>query len=337
MSRPATTPRPRLSGPGELAAALPLLCGFRPRESLVVVTVRGPNNRVALTARYDLPALADEDLLALDVAARLDATGAQRAFAAVVSEHGPGLPRRPMVSALRAAVDRRGLELVDVLLVRAGRWWSYVCSDSGCCPTNGRPVPESSPALTLVRAEAALDGRAVLGSRKELVSSLAPPAGDAQTLALLRDVERCLAEELAESGRASLRRRLLAAMDSALLDPEVSHARAAELALALHDVHVRDEVLTWSLRRESALLTLLLALARRTPGPYDAPVCACLAWVAYSRGDGATAGIALERALATDGRNGLALLLAGALNRQVPPRELRAVAVRTATALRRRP
>lgn len=338
MSRPAAT-TPRLSGPGELAAALPLLCGFRPRESLVVVALKGATRRVALTARYDLPAEEHEEVLAADVVDRLLAAGARRAYALVVSEQGASaLPRRPLVASLRQAVARaRALDLQDALLVRDGRWWSYLCTDGACCPREGTPVPEASPTLTLVEAQSVLQGRAVLGSREELVASLAPPALPAVALALLAAAERRFAEELAGAGRAALRARLRDALSAALAHGGPRHEReAAELALALHDLSLRDEVLTWSVRRESALLALLLHLVRATPAPYDAPVCACLAWVAYGRGDGATAGIALERALSTDPQHGLALLLAGALDRQVPPRQLRAVAVRTATALRRR-
>ena len=339
MTRPAATSVPRLSGPGELAAAVPLLCGFRPRESLVVVSLRGRSLRVGVSARYDLPAPGDERQVADDVVQRLLSVGSGRAYAVVVTAaRAPEMPRRSLVAALRDAVDDAlDLELLDALLVRDGRWWSYVCADGGCCPPEGTPVPVTSPTLTLVEAQSVLDGRVVLASREDLVVSLGPPALPAGALALLADAQQRLADDLADVGRAALRSRLLAAWREALgRDGSPDGREAAELALALQDLLLRDEVLTWSVRRASALLSLLLHLARATPAPYDAPVCACLAWVAYGRGDGATAGIALERALTTDPQHGLGLLLAAALDHQVPPRQLRAVAVRTATALRGR-
>src|SRR3954470_24423835 len=47
----------RLADLGDVAAALPHLIGFRPRESLVAVSMRGaPGSRLGLTARVDLPA-----------------------------------------------------------------------------------------------------------------------------------------------------------------------------------------------------------------------------------------------------------------------------------------
>ena len=46
----------RISDPGEVAAALPHLLGFRPEESVVVVGLGGPSGgRVGLTVRADLP------------------------------------------------------------------------------------------------------------------------------------------------------------------------------------------------------------------------------------------------------------------------------------------
>src|SRR3712207_3632926 len=45
----------RLSSPGEILAVLPSLCGFRPQESLVLMSLRGQRQRLGLTARVDLP------------------------------------------------------------------------------------------------------------------------------------------------------------------------------------------------------------------------------------------------------------------------------------------
>ncbi|MCW2606667.1 MAG: hypothetical protein JWO60_1360, partial [Frankiales bacterium] len=161
---------------------------------------------------------------------------------------------------------------------------------------------------------------------------LGPPEGAVELAGRLRETELRLAAEAVDTGRPRLRRRLVRSVRQALREP--ASADETELALGLADVLVRDEVLTWSVVDGEPLLTLLLRLARCTPAPYDAGVCATLAWVAYSRGDGATASIALDRALATDPEHGLAGLLRSALDRQVPPKELRAVAALTAGVLR---
>ena len=329
MSRSAAARRPsvpRLAGPGELAAALPVLLGFVPQESLVLVCLQG--RRVGLIARYDLPPPEHDGVLAADVEARVRAAGAERACLLVCTDATGPAPREPLVTLLRGLP----LDLLDVVLVRAGRWRSYLCRDLACCPPHGAPLPEQAPALTLVRAEAAGQGRAVLPSRAALVDALRPPELPPGRLAELAAVQQALTDEVVSLRPAACRARLLAAFEDALRTGRGD----VELALALADVLVRDEVLTWVLRREQPLYGLLLQLVRDTPAPYDAPVCACLAWVAYQRGDGATARVALERALTTDPQHGLALLLREALDAQVAPRQLRAVAARTARVLRRR-
>jgi|GEM_PF-1793423 len=77
-SDPSQAPAPslRLSGPGDLLAAVPYLLGFVPRRSLVVVAI-GRDRRVALVARVDL--VAGEDLEARVDLPSAPAAAAQRA------------------------------------------------------------------------------------------------------------------------------------------------------------------------------------------------------------------------------------------------------------------
>jgi hypothetical protein len=88
--------------------------------------------------------------------------------------------------------------------------------------------------------------------------------------------------------------------------------------------------------RRVTLLRVLSEAVRRLPPPYDAAVCASLAWVAYANGDGVVANIALDRALETDPTYSLALLIDDALYRQVPPSALQAVMRGAAHDLRAR-
>ncbi|MCW2666792.1 MAG: uncharacterized protein JWN57_1754, partial [Frankiales bacterium] len=110
----------------------------------------------------------------------------------------------------------------------------------------------------------------------------------------------------------------------------------ARLAVSLEDVRVRDEVLTLVLDRPDELGLLLAALCRLATAPYDAPVATVLAWAAYANGDGATAEVALDRALRTVPGYGLGLLLQQALDAQAPPALLRRVLACTRAELCRR-
>ena len=93
--------------------------------------------------------------------------------------------------------------------------------------------------------------------------------------------------------------------------------------------------LTVALDQPEQLLALLFDLARRTVAPYDVPVCTMLAIVAWLRGDGGLANVALERAWRGDPTYSLAALVRDGLDQQVPPAEVREWLRGTRRALRR--
>lgn len=328
------TPVARLSSPGAIASTIPLLCGFEPRDSVVVLSLRGERKRVGLTARLDLPDDASGRAAAQLLAGRIARDGARAAVVAVYAADR----RDQVVDALEEALEERGIEVMEALHVDRGLWWSYRCR-LACCPEEGTAVPAPP---TLVQAQRALEGRAVLDSREQLVASLAPPpflAGEqaAQRLddATVVWVERWL-DRPDETRRAAVReaRQLL---DAVAQGRPVPPEQGAALAVSLHDVLVRDEVATWALKRSDALLSLLEQVVRQTVAPYDAPVCTLLAWVAFARGDGSRVNVALDRALDTDPDYSMALLLRAALDGGVTPREVRRLLKDTQRALRAGP
>lgn len=321
-----------LSGPGDVVATIPSLCGFLPRDSVVVLSLRGPRRRIGLTVRLDLPGPAAEADVAQMLAERVAQDGGA---AAVVVVYGRAR-RQALVAQVTAALEQRGIGVAESLHVDDGRWTSYACRRP-CCPAEGTPVP-AAPAL--VEAQRALEGRVVLSSREELVRSMAPPAflQARERLQALQQAERAWLVRLDQLGEqatgAEVLRQARVALDQAAQGRCLAAETAALLAVGLHDVRVRDEVATWSLTRSDALLSVLEQLVRLTPAPYDAPACTLLAWVAYARGDGSRANVALDRALSTDGTYSLALLLRAALDGGVPPHDVRRVLRGTRRALR---
>ncbi len=331
--RPATAPAvARLTSPGEIVAALPHVCGFVPSESLVVVSLRGPRKRMGITMRFDLVACGLADLAAAEVVARLRHDQADQALLVVFTEEDGPLPRSALVSVVSAGCAAEGIAVHEALLVRAGRWFSYDCHDDRCCPPEGTPIPESSgsPGLSLLAAEAVLDGRAVRASRAELAASVAPPV--------------FLAARAAEQEQEDAFERWMGRIDvdgegaeraaaTALWDAALAHARegrfvltareVADLAVGLHDISLRDAILVRIVDDSEHLLALLLWLARTIVPPQDAAVCTLLAVTAWVRGDGALANIALDRALATDPDYSLATLVRIGLDRAVPPRQVK--------------
>ena len=303
-SRPSTA---RLRTPGDVAAVIPALCGFHPRDSVVVLSLRGPRRRLGLTMRLDLPPAEQVDDVAVALLARVRQDGGRAAVVAVFCDEGR---RADLVEALVAAGEDIAAPVVEAVHVACGRWTSYLC-EGDCCPPEGTPVGHA-PAL--VQAEQALDGRAVLASREELVQSLAAPAPDTCRAAVVAARAAAAPDGLQRAATA-----LDVVADGGLVDL----ATAAQIAVLLHDVRARDAVVSWSLDRADAVLALVEQVARQVGPPDDAPVCSVLAWVAYARGDGARAAIALDRALRADPCYSLALLLQAALDGALPPEEIR--------------
>lgn len=328
------TPVRRLSTPGQLAALVPHLVGFVPQESLVALSLRRPRSRLGLTLRADLseePGLADQVVAAL----AKDRAGS---CALLVHTDEASADRHPwtgLVDRVEGRLGSAGIDVPHALLVRDGRWWSYRCRRA-CCPSEGTTLETGSAVVQETAAERALEGRAVLASRAELVASL--EARPALGPALVRRLQMQAAEALAVRAgrdRAATEREELtrwrAALDAWEQQPaQVPPADSAALVAALHLVPVRDRVASWGLTRAEPLLGLLVQLCRGTVPPDDAPLSAVLGWVAYSRGDGALALVAVQRALRTDPGYVLAGLLLQALDGQLPPAALRAVLRRAA-------
>jgi hypothetical protein len=181
----------------------------------------------------------------------------------------------------------------------------------------------------------------VLPSRDDLVASLEPPGFLAAVAArqALVAAEDVAVARVAELGLAGARRVAVGAFRSAVdaaADPRAARTDSdvADLTVSLQDVLVRDEVLTWALRHPEPLLRVLHDLAGRSVAPYDVPVCTMLAIVAWLRGDGGLANVALDRAWRGDPTYSLAALVREGLDQQLPPSVVRHWLRSTQQALR---
>lgn len=329
----------RLTTPAQVAAAVPFLIGFHPSESVVALGLASERREICLTMRVDLSRRRHAPQLAAVVAAHLRHAGAGAAFLLVVSEDRQARPHPALVTALRSACDEQALEVRDVLWLRSGRWGSYLCGRARCCPVGGSPV--DSRQVANLAALSALQGEVIHDSRESLERSLAPVAGRDRS-DLDRTFERvgpALLSELAEFGRVSVAadsRRLLEQVVLARVDrvTELAPKQLARLALGLGDVSVRDAALCWiGTDLEHAAESLWVELTRRATPPYDAPAATLLAVHAYLRGNGGYARMALDRALAGDPDYSFARLLAGGLDRGVPPSTLREAVLATGGAV----
>lgn len=335
---PALDPAPaperyvRLSSPASLLAVVPVLLGFQPASSMVIVGTEGPRAEVRITLRYDLPEPPDREIAA-DIARHATAVfNAQRIEAAVAVGYGPGHLVTPVVDAFRERAGHAGVRVTELLRAENGRYWSYLCAEPGCCPPDGTPFEVTNHPAALAMASA---GIPVLASRAELAATIAPAEGEAAE-SMHRATRRAeehvarLVARITRTGRRASARRLIAVAGLDAVSEAISHYRrggqfgscddAACLTVVLRDLRVRDDA--WSRmdpRHREAHLRLWTDLTRRArPGYVSAPA-SLLAFVAWQSGNGALANVALDRALADDPHYSMALLLRQVIDSGAPP------------------
>lgn len=302
---PAPPPAPvlRMRDPGELLAALPYLLGFHPRDSLVVLAFAGRSGRrVGLTQRVDLPP--PEHVAGVCAALAGNVRHSRAAGAAVLvvgggdpPADGSAPPRAELVEAAAAALASHGVA------VRLRVWSGSTAANSpwSCYDECGCAGALPDPAATPLAATAIAAGVLVHADRAELDRLVAPVAADVlrrRERLLTRAVDTALRSAGEPDGAGSAE----AVVDAALADVasgrlHLDDGRVLALALALADPLVRDAALVRCAGpgAESAE-QLWAALARETPDPEAAEPAALLAACALLRGDGALAGIALDRA-----------------------------------------
>jgi hypothetical protein len=332
----------RMTTGAQLVAALPVTLGYTPSESLVVVCCHEPRGRVGLTMRLDLPPQ-DQEEAAVDYVQHVVREQQATRLVLVVYTDEPDGELRARAVLMEQLLDAfPDLVITEALLVRGGRFWSYTCEREQCCPAAGRPVDEAerSAAVEVLKLEQARLGEAALATREDLEASIAPPTflAEEEALQLHERAATVYADVVVGEGLPAARAQAMAAWRAALeatADPrwELPHDDAAALGATLHDKQVRDGVAALWQDGVPDHRRLLAAVARRTPAPYDAPVCTTLAWVTYCDGGGSLTSIALERALTSDPDYSMALLLRHALNHAFPPEFVRDITRRTREVL----
>jgi Domain of unknown function (DUF4192) len=290
----------RLRSPADVVSAVPYLVGFHPSDSVVVLGFGGDGE--AYTVRLDLTAA---DVLIEHVSGLV---ARRESPHVVVAGYGPGDRVTPVIDRVRRALGRHGVRPHDVLRVEGRRFWSYLCSEPGCCPAEGRPVDDGAVAAAAVAA-----GLTALPDRADLVRSVEPVGGERMRRATERAERRLASREGDDPGttvaegvrlvRAVLRRATERAGPPS--DEEV-----ARLGVLMVCLRVRDEA--WVRMGEGTIeahVRLWRDVLRRVREPYvPAPAC-LLAFAAWRTGDGALANIALDRALAADPHYSMARLL----------------------------
>ncbi|WP_149202935.1 DUF4192 domain-containing protein [Actinotalea subterranea] len=170
----------RTREPRELLALIPFQLGFRPVESLVLVSIRGDRARVGLVARVDLADVAHPEhgpQVARSLVSHMVADGARRCVAVVYTDQATGGAAVGHPTRAVAHVREAGEHFLDDMaawVVSSSGYFALGCEDTACCPPGGRPLSELES--TEVGAHMVLTGARVVETRAELGRIALAPA-----------------------------------------------------------------------------------------------------------------------------------------------------------------
>lgn len=287
-----------LRTPDSCVASIPSVMGFHPENSVVILWLG--SGSLIVTQRIDIEALATPGVIVDDL---LDKANPDEAIVLLYADSY----RQPELDGLLSVLARSGIAVRDVLHVFGERWTSAMCSDSSCCPPEGKVIDWS------LSAEFVAVGAAPMDKRSDLEAQFVP------------------------SGEKKLKQNPLgdewrdAAIDKALKFYMTGKGNPVTVCGYLDDIIVRDTVL-WEVLRASASQTGVVnpevmrgcaenAAALCRANVPSAPAATIAGLFYYAMGDGARGNICANNALSIDENYSLADLLRMSLTAAFPPAE----------------
>ena len=292
--------------PEDVLATVPLVLGFEPEDSLVLLTFGAER---PFHARVDLPREPEHVRSVCDqlVWPSLQHRVGRVLLVAYAPDPGWG---GEVLRAVSACFEGQGVEVLACLRADAGRWWPVGPERSVVEEGPGTPYDAAGHRF---RARSVLEGRVTLPDRAAVAASVAarPGGPDPALVAALREV--------APPDPAALEALLDVLLESG---DRPDDEQVAELLLAAALGRHRDRVAR-RLGRDTARAHVALwsEVVRRAPGSHVGDAAGVLALAAWVAGDGALAWCAVDRARELEPDHVLAGLVAGLLEAAVPPHE----------------
>lgn len=301
----------KINGPGDLISVIPYLLGFAPESSLVVAGFNELGYRSAF--RVDLPDRPEHALGVPDLVGQLLRSGCGQCIAIV---YGPESIAGPVAAVTARRCEAADVEVIEVLRVEQGRYWSLTC-DGPCCPP-GREVQ------VLTEAELACFAAGVVAlADRAAVAAQFDPADKGARAAVAADTIACR-EMNAGQDQAAWRNDEYDYVDQWWDFPVLPWPAAmARLGLALADGQIRDRALQHiATHPDQVRLDVWIWLVRHLDGDLVAGAAIVAGFAAYCSGNGTLATEAFHLALAAAPGDERAEALAEACHLGVPPSEV---------------
>ncbi len=295
-------------GPADLLAAVPVVLGFRPHDSLVMLTFEAAH---CFHARVDLPPPDDvaESLPELVDALLAPALTQRVGRVAFVSYSADARVSALIAAALCRAFVGAGIDVIAVIRAHDGTW-CLVPPSPELTETSPTPYDDASHPFA---AQAVFEGVVTHASRDALRDTLAARPDDvARVQEHLAGLGGPAADDLGWVRTLVLR--------CASSGERPDDLEAARVLRAVVRADVRDAALYAVTRDDAAAhLQVWADLLRRAPAPQVPDTAALTAFCAWQAGHGALAWCAVDRCLDVDPGHRLGLCLAECLTRAVPP------------------
>lgn len=293
--------------PEDLLALAPVVLGFHPADSIVMLTFGAAS---PFHARVDLPRTVGEVAETVDL---LVAPARRHGVARVVIlVYGADrMLSRRVWSALRDAFEQAHIEVIDAMRVEEQRWYPLVGRDRRAQLSGVAYDVSAHPFLV----QAVVDGRVTHGSRAALARTLTPDDGATAALVALTSGRSAPVDLRAEG--AWIENLLTVQLAQEQLPDDADLAR---LLVALPDERLRDAA--WSTMGRAhgrAAVGWWTHALTRCPDDLVAAPAALLAWAAWLHGNGALAWCALDRCESAVPGYDLARVVADLLERAHPP------------------
>lgn len=312
-SQPSTRPSTFVARtPTDLVAIVPVVLGFHPQDSVVLLTFGAPG--AAFHARVDLPlAMSEQEEVADVLVGAVTANRVGRVAVLLYTDDVEVAESQGRV--LLARLLEFHVEVIEVLRVDDGHW--HVVPEDGSA---GTPYDLGVHPFT---AQGVFEGRMVHRDRDELADTLVgTDEEDAVAVALAATRFVDLMGSSAEDGFLQTEARWLQRfVRSRLACPgTIGPPDAGRLLVLASLVQTRDVAWAEITRATSGdHVELWRGLVRRSPRHLLPGACSLLAFAAWQHGDGALAWCAIDRCLEVEPDYSMAHCVAQVLTGAVPP------------------